>query len=114
MWEESGFAVYYSYSALEASGKLGSDSQKPWKRIANTVLDLAREYKQAYITVWYPIEFGTRPKDEKDRYRHRAILQEILPTRTGLDAIKCSAVVWMTTVDGISPHLLDFVQDHEW
>jgi hypothetical protein len=161
LWLEEGFAAYYSYADLEAKGKLSSDVSRPWKRIADQVLNVARRHKQAYLTVWYPVQFGpdqamlstmspqeakkyqtpahigrnknnyeTNPSHESrssinieteidkkkrhDPYRHQAILQEILPTRTGLDGIKTSAVVWLTKVDEMSPHLFDFVSENKW
>lgn len=159
MWEEEGFAVYYSYADLEARGKLSSDKERPWKRIADGILQLARRHKQSYITVWYSRDFGPDPKETSsaavtsnsggvkpqkmpfaaattsalstqpltplsaarrrlhsltDPHLHRVLLQEILPTRTGLDALKSSVTVWLTSVDDIPPHLIDFVSSEDW
>jgi hypothetical protein len=184
LWEESGFALYYSYQDLQSTvGKLSSDVERPWKRILEPVLDIARKYKQAYVTVWYPRAFGAAPTEaqlqrERDRRRleadvgasspidripaiqqeeiareihllpprlttqprrdspdtltkrmpknfvstvhrthplqHSVLLQEIVPTRTGLDGLKCSSVVWLSAVDDIAPHLIDFVRLDDW
>lgn len=64
------FAIYYSYDDLQAIGKLSSDTSKPWKRIVENVLTLAREYKQAYILVWYPHAFGAPPASSSSTSRH--------------------------------------------
>lgn len=195
LWEEHGFAVYFSYEDLrDKAGKLSSDVERPWKRILEPMLDIARKYKQAYITVWYPRAFGAAPTDaqlqaERQRRRledtraspidripavqqaklihdlqllpnrqttkppkqvftqqpkvdlmtqssnnkrtdadlavvssihrphplqHTVLLQEVLPTRTGLDGLKSSSVVWLSAVDDIPPHLIDFVRLDEW
>lgn len=190
LWEEQGFALYYSYADLQNIGKLSSDVERPWKRILEPLLDLSRRYKQSYITVWYPRAFGAAPSEtllEKEKrrrlledrssspvsqipavkqakliqdvqllpprlttkpppplpktdasskssaqqspkkedvlvstvhrphpFQHMVLLQEILPTRTGLDGLKSSSVVWLSAVDDISPHLIDFVRLDEW
>lgn len=205
LWEESGFAMYYSYADLQNIGKLSSDADKPWKRILEPVLDLARRYKQPYVTVWYPRAFGAPPSEaalaaEKRRrlqedsgspaaripavqqarllrdlqllpprkttkppplaaaaaaaavssrdgrhgalnfvagvardaanvdveaaamstvhrphpLQHSVLLQEVIPTRTGLDGLKSSAVVWLQAVDDLAPHLIDFVRQDDW
>lgn len=199
LWEESGFALYYSYADLQNIGKLSADPDKPWKRILEPVIDLARRYKQSYITVWYPRAFGAPPSEaalEAERRRrlqedsgspvaripavqqarllrdvqllpprkttrppplaeaprdsrragalsfaagllrdaakveaeaatmstvhrphplqHSVLLQEVIPTRTGLDGLKSSAVVWLQAVDDLAPHLIDFVRQDEW
>lgn len=129
-WSEGGFAVYFSYSDLKKNGKLSSDKRQPWKRVVDDVIQIAREYKQVYITVWYPHSFGrqrvTNPvyvgqqqQYVQDREGSAApyaanenmtnsrtfevILQEILPTRTGLNGIKSSAVVWLSAINGSAP-----------
>ena len=156
-WTESGYAVHFSYSDLLKSGKLSSDRRQPWKRVVDDVIEIARDYKQVYITVWYPHAFGQleeRPttsslssegtstmttsgdgsqttndnlsgtrtidleNDEDDVYakhipyakivkerKHEStvILQEIIPTRTGLGTIQSSTVVWLSAVNGSEP-----------
>ena len=157
-WMESGYAVHFSYSDLLKSGKLSSDRRQPWKRVVDDVIEIARDYKQVYITVWYPHAFGQLEErrtssssssslgvsttamsgdgsqttnnelsgvhtieldnDEDDEYAKRVpyakivkerkhestvILQEIIPTRTGLSAIQSSTVVWLSAVNGSAP-----------
>jgi hypothetical protein len=121
-WSEAGFAVYFSYSDLMKNGKLSSDKLQPWKRVADDVIQIARDYKQVYVTVWYPHSFGRQratnptyvgqqdPEISAALYAARddatsprtfeVILQEILPTRTGLNGIKSSSVVWLSAING--------------
>ena len=92
-WNEKGFAIYYSYAQLRKHGKLSSDIQHPWKRILDDVLSVARKYKQVYITVWYPHNYGKNGDVSND---FDVILQEIIPCRTGLNDIKSISVVWLS------------------
>lgn len=147
IWNERGYAVYFSYDDLSKQGKLSSDILQPWKRIVEDVLTVARKHKQVYITVWYPHQFGGERKRslqesrmliEKapvvpipvtkatftevlednsiavheqhrflkqfhENYRHINIIQQIIPTRTGLDGIKSSAAVWVSAINGSDP-----------
>ena len=54
-----GYAAYFSYKDLEAAGRLSSDVLQPYKRIVDDMLVLARKYKQTYVTLWYPHDFGS-------------------------------------------------------
>ena len=137
-WTEAGYAVHFSYADLAKQGKLSSDRRQPWKRVVEDILVIARDYKQVYITVWYPHSFGTRPsgdgtrtktpgdrtpgsgdklkgKDDiatrkttapADKHPHRfeVVIQEIIPTRTGLTGVKSSAAVWMSSLNRSAPH----------
>jgi hypothetical protein len=115
LWSETGYAVHFSYADLEKQGKLSSDLLQPWKRVAEDILQIARAYKQIYITAWYPHSFGKRnlneekeftdrrklnnrssEEDRTDLHRFDIILQQIIPTRTGLDGIKSTAAVWLS------------------
>ena len=57
-WSDVGFAVHFLYSDLLKCGKLSSDRRQPWKRVFEDVVQIARDYKQVYITAWYPHSFG--------------------------------------------------------
>lgn len=79
---------------------LSSDTLQPWKRVLDPILWTARKFKQVYITVWYPYQFGDPIKTEKITYplrkfRHINIIQSVIPTRTGLDGLKSTSAVWM-------------------
>jgi hypothetical protein len=94
--------VYFSYKDLEAQGMLSSDVLQPWKRVLDPVLWTARKFKQVYITVWYPHQFGEQASDPADgdqypkrKYKHSNIIQTVIPTRTGLDGLKSTAAVWL-------------------
>jgi len=95
-WTENGIAVYYSYDDLEGQGKLSSDIHQPWKRILDDVLVIARDFKQIYVTLWYPHTFGVNDETGDDPHKYTNIIREIIPTRTGYYGIKSSLVVWMT------------------
>ena len=56
-----GYAVHFSYSDLLKCGKLSSDRRQPWKRVFEDIVQIARDYKQVYITAWYPHSFGREP-----------------------------------------------------
>ena len=116
-WSETGYGVYFSYVDLAKQGKLSSDRREPWKRVLADMLVVARDYNQVYVTVWYPHVFGEDaalkgektgekvPVDiEDDSHRHEVIIQQIVPTRTGLDGIKSSSTVWMSAINNSAPH----------
>lgn len=100
-WIESGFAVYYSYRHLKEHGKLSSDSLLPWKRIVEEVLNVARKHSQTYITVWYPSTFGK--SSDVYNHMHQVIIQKIIPTRTGLNLMSSTVVVWLAKVNDTKP-----------
>jgi len=97
-WHENGFGVYFSYKDLEEQGMLSSDPLLPWKRMQEPIMWIARKFKQVYITVWYPKQFGVKDTNPTadHRHRHTVIIQSVIPTRTGLDGLKSTAAVWMT------------------
>ena len=139
---ETGYAVHFSYADLAKQGKLSSDRREPWKRVLEDVLQIARDYKQIYITVWYPHSFGKRAltvKKEKNGltdksdadadkkleivdsaddttvgakvrdaeaplHRLEVVLQQIIPTRTGMSQMKSTATVWMSALNQTEPH----------
>lgn len=87
-WSEQGFVVYYSYKQLDAEGLLSSATPtQPWKRLSETLLEVAREFKQMYITVYYANAFG--PSDTNqiwkigERNRQRRLLIEADPALAG-------------------------------
>ena len=104
-WAESGYGVYYSYKDLAAQGMLSSDKLQPWKRVQESVVWTARRFKQIYIIVWYPYQFGAvDPKAPyAQRHRFQNIIQTIIPTRTGLDGLKSTAAVWLTARNETAP-----------
>lgn len=112
-WEENGFAVFFSYEHLKAQGKLAADSLQPWKRVLEDVLSIAREYRQVYITMWYPHSFGTLV-DPKDPFRYVNIIQQTLPTRTGLNELKSTVVVWLSAVNSSAPRVASKVYQEDW
>ncbi len=125
-WSEKGYALYFSFEDLKAQGKLSSDKLKPWKRVLEDVMHIAREYRQVYITAWYPHVFGEQDektqKRFKDPYRYTTIIQQILPTRTGMYDIGSTVPVWMSAVNHTVPekkpqsHILrkEWTVDDHW
>jgi hypothetical protein len=108
-WEEVGFAAYFSYSDLKAQGKFSSDKLQPWKRVSEDVMRVARKFKQFYITVWYPSEFGVLSNDDQHSvskaHSLKTIIQQTLPTRTGLNELKSTGVVWLSAVNRTRPSI---------
>jgi hypothetical protein len=98
---ESGIAVYYSDEDLLRQGMMSSDVHYPYKRVQEEILKIARKYKQIYITAWFPSSFGDQnpnsPLLKNNPNRHKVIIQQIVPTRTGLNNIKSTVVVWMSS-----------------
>jgi hypothetical protein len=106
---EYGYAVYFSYDDLDKQGKLSSDPLQPWKRVAEDMLRIARDYHQVYITVWYPHSFGeclASQGCDQSQHTFDVILQTIIPTRTGLNNIKSTSAVWMSEANYTEPHTL--------
>eukprot|EP01031_Cornospumella_fuschlensis_P027872 gene27872-33656_t len=116
-WHEQGLYLHYAYSHLTEQGlRMDPNVQTPFTPLLPPLLSLARRYRRVYIVVYYPHIFGDGEKSvaHSNPYpRHRAehkytsIIQQIVPTRTGLDSIKASSVVWLTKVNGEDAHLYD-------
>lgn len=89
--------MYFSYKDLAAQGMLSSDKLQPFKRVQEPILWTARKFKQIYITVWYPHQFGEKEANpaENRRHRHENIIQMVIPTRTGLDGLRSTSAVWL-------------------
>lgn len=126
---EDGLAVLYRYHDLESQGLLSSDVSRPFKRVLPRILEVARRFKQIYVTIYYPHTFGHAPpsasatssptpqgnlpaitskySNSRPEHKYTNILREVVPTRTGLDAIKSSAVMWLSKVNDAEPHLSD-------
>jgi len=109
-WHEAGYGVYFSYADLEKQGKLSNDHRKEgkWARVSEDMMWIARKYRQVYITVWFPHQFGVFPedkdtKDEDDEglgeYKYHTIIQKTLPTRTGLFELSSTGVVWLSALN---------------
>ena len=133
-WYEKGYAVYFSYKDLERQGKLSSDKLQPWKRVLEDVLLIARNYHQVCITVWYPHEFGRPSKDEDlfrdqnhkddpeyDEHLYQTVLQQVIPTRTGMASVKSIVPVWMSAINSTAPperspdmYLKEWDEDDHW
>lgn len=100
-WSEDGLSVHFSRKHLEEQGMLSSDSAQPWKRTLEPMLNIARDFKLAYVYIWFPHQFGSR--DASDPHKHEIVIQQVTPTRTGLDGIKSSATVWLAAVNLTEP-----------
>ena len=108
-WTETGYGAYFSYKDLVAQGMLSSDKLQPWKRLQDPIMKIARKFKQVYILVWYPYQFGA--KDDataaksapNQRHRHENIIQTVIPTRTGMDGLKSTTAVWLTARNSTAP-----------
>ena len=107
-----GLAVYFSIDDLKAQGWLSSDILRPWKRVQGKIIGIALEFKLAYIFEWYPHQFGAR--DEKNVHQHEVIIQEIIPTRTGLDKLKSTVTVWLSAINGTEPERLPRIFRKPW
>lgn len=96
-WTEKGYGVYFSYADLQKQGMLSSDKLQPWKRVYEDMLWTARKFKQIYIMVWYPHQFGSAETAVKTGQKHKFsnIIQMVIPTRTGMDGLKSTAAVWL-------------------
>lgn len=97
-WSETGYAAYFSYEDLKKQGKLSSDKLEPHKRVLEDIMIIARDYKQIALTVWYPHEFG-KMDNASDPHKYKTLVQQIIPTRTGLGSIKSTAAVWMSKIN---------------
>eukprot|EP01038_Epipyxis_sp_PR26KG_P010495 gene10495-14106_t len=117
-WEEVGYGVYFSYDDLAKQGKLSSDVSSPWKRVSEDIITIARKYRQVYVTIYYPHEFGKHLKVEtitdQNKYKYTSIIQSIIPTRTGLDDIKSIAAVWLSAINGTEPTRPSTVYQQAW
>jgi len=105
-WEERGYAVYYSYKDLSEHRMLSGDKLQPWKRIEDVVLKAARAFKQVCVFRWHPNKFGDPSSSEltktgRNRKDYTTIVQQVIPTRTGLNGLKSSVMVWASQVNGV-------------
>ena len=95
-WLEEGLAVHFSLSDLKKQGRLSNDILYPWNGVTEDILKIARNHRQSYIFIWFPHRFG---KDHKENTKYQNVIQRIVPTRTGYNAIKSEVVVWMSAVN---------------
>ena len=77
------------------------------------ILVVTRRYRQVYITMWYPYTFGDE-SNEKSKHNYTTIVQEIVPTRTGLNGVKSSAAVWLSAVNFTEPQPPQVIYEKEW
>jgi len=102
-WKEDGYAVFFEYESLKAQGYYSNTVDEPWANVQELMMTLGRRYKQVYLLRWTPKVFGL--VDEADPYRHQCIIQQVLPTRTGLNGIKSTVTVWLSSVNGSEPKI---------
>lgn len=118
-WEEEGYGIFYSYADLLTAGKLSSDKLAPWSRIEESVLTVARNFKQVCVFRWHPHTFG-KPRESEMALTGRSlrdyvsIIQQVVPTRTGLDALKSSVVVWASQMNSKDLEPIPDVVRKEW
>ena len=118
-WEEEGYGVFYSYADLLTAGKLSGDKLSPWSRIEESVLTVARSFKQVCVFRWHPHTFG-KPRESEMAMTGRSprdyvsIIQQVVPTRTGLDALKSSVVVWASQMNSQELEPTPAVVRKEW
>lgn len=113
-WSEEGYAVYFSYNDLKIQGKLSSDPSEPWKRVLQDMLLIARHYRQTYLTLWYPHTFGQASQGGEDPNAYTNIIQEVVPTRTGLNEVRSKVAVWLSSTNLTEPEVPSFVSAKEW
>ena len=115
-FQEQGWAIYFHYDDLAKQGRLSSDKLRPWKRVLDDVLNIARDYRQVSITAWYPNVFGDDPgpDSDEDRNKYKNIIQEVIPTRTGLDYLKSTVTVWMSHVNATAVKKKNHVYRRMW
>jgi hypothetical protein len=113
-WIEPGYAVYFSYDDLKKQGKLSTNVLSPWSRVEEDILAIARDFKQVCFFRWSPYRFGADVKGPGNRHIHESVIQHVVPTRTGLDELKSSVVVWMSQVNGSNVERQWDVVEREW
>ena len=112
-------AVYFSLSDLQKQGRLSSDVMYPWKRSVEPVLKIARQFRQAYVFLWFPHRFGKNPSDDNS-HKFQNVIQQIRPTRTGYNGIKSDVVVWLSALNYTAlqrqtgPVLKPWTTDDHW
>ncbi len=95
--------MYFSTEDLLRQGMFSSDVHFPFKRAQSEILKVARAHRQVYVTQWFPSKFGNQdpnhPELKSNPYRNQVIVQQVVPTRTGLNSIKSTCVVWVLSVN---------------
>lgn len=92
-WNDSGFAVYFSFMDLRLQKRLSEEPGRPWKLILDDIIEIARMFRLVYVTMWYPNQFGSGVTIDELR-NHSTIVQQVFPTRTGLNSLKSTVTVW--------------------
>lgn len=95
-WDEPGFAVFFDYEDLRTQGFKANDPQ-PWQHAERKIMTIARKYKQVCIYRWHPHRWGEGTKD--NAFKHTTIVQDVLPTRTGLNIVRSTAIVYESDDD---------------
>ena len=97
-WSDFGYALYFSAQDLEASKALSANKDDPWEHSREAMLAVARSFKQVFVFQWTPESFGATLDDDPNL--HTTIVQRVFPTRTGLNGMKSTVVVWMSAMNG--------------
>ncbi|KAG5192806.1 hypothetical protein JKP88DRAFT_347319 [Tribonema minus] len=103
-WEDErweGFIVEYALSSLAAAagGAKHTRAAPIWGPAREAVLRTARHFQQFAVYEWYPTVWGEGAAAAAagvggDAHRHTSVLQVVTPTRTGLQALRSSAVAY--------------------
>jgi len=93
-WRVQGWVVRFCPEDLSAQGMLGSGKtfKSRFERAAEGVAVVARRFGVNIVLHWYPHKWGNGALD--DERLHTNVLQEIVPTRSGLQALRSHGVVW--------------------
>ena len=128
-WTDSGLAVYFSNDDLKLNGKYSNKPSDPYGRVMTDILAIARNYRQTYIIMWYPHTFGAVSETDDElsdsdyealnngfsKYnRYTSIIQEVIPTRTGLNELRSKVAVWLSSTNRTEPTKPTFVYQKEW
>ncbi|CAM9737427.1 unnamed protein product [Ectocarpus sp. 12 AP-2014] len=89
-----GFTVAFLAGSLgrQEMRSVRERSDPAWAEAETSVLAAARHFQQLTVTKWHPKVWG--PGHERDENLHTSVLQEVLPTRTGLRALASTVVVY--------------------
>lgn len=88
--------MFFDYEDLRIQGFKANDHQ-PWQHAERKIMTIARKYKQVCIYRWHPHRWGEGTKDNV--FKHTTIVQDVLPTRTGLNIVRSTAIVYESDDD---------------
>jgi hypothetical protein len=87
--------TYYGTPASAHAGqklRTRGDSDALHSALQNALLLQARSFEQFVLYEWYPSQWGAG--SASDPLQHSSVVQEVTPSRTGLHALKSTAVVY--------------------